>query len=75
MDASIKKEVLDRMEELSDEKQKLVLNILRSLTPRRPRGTPGRDLLDLAGLIDAEDLRLMSEAIEEGCERIDPNAW
>lgn len=35
----------------------------------------GRDLLKFVGSIPADDLKRMSEAIEEGCERIDLNEW
>ena len=33
------------------------------------------DWLKLAGTISKDDLQLMSEAIEAGCERIDPGEW
>ncbi|MDB5353848.1 MAG: hypothetical protein JWN24_301 [Phycisphaerales bacterium] len=35
-----------------------------------PRGTPGPSLLRFAGAIPQEDLRAMSKAIEEDCERV-----
>jgi hypothetical protein len=38
------------------------------------KGTSGATFLQLGGTIDADDLKLMSEAIEEGCERID-DGW
>jgi hypothetical protein len=40
-----------------------------------PRGTPAADLLQFAGMIDAADLKAMAEAIEEGCEQVDPDGW
>jgi hypothetical protein len=40
-----------------------------------PPGTPAADLLQFVGMIDAEDLKLMSDAIEEGCEQVDPDGW
>ena len=40
----------------------------------RVRGTAGSELLRFAGLIDPEDLREMSKAIED-CGRIDPDGW
>lgn len=39
------------------------------------KGTPGRELLRFAGTIPPEDCRRMEEAIEAGCERVDPGAW
>ena len=40
-----------------------------------PKGTPGRELLKFFGTIDSEDCRRMEEAIEAGCERVDPRGW
>lgn len=37
----------------------------------RVRGTPGKELLRFAGIIEADDLVLMQQAIEEDCERIE----
>ena len=39
------------------------------------KGTPGTELLRFAGTIPTEDCRRMEEAIEAGCERVDPGAW
>jgi len=50
-------------------------NMVRETQPAAPRGVPGRDLLRFAGTIDAESAREMEEAIEDGCERIDPEEW
>jgi hypothetical protein len=75
MDASITKKVVDRMRELPAAQQQLVLEIVRSLANQRPQGVPAKDLLAFAGVISAEDAREMAEAIEEGCERVDANAW
>ena len=38
---------------------------------RLSKGTPGRDLLPFAGTMDDESARQMTEAIDEGCERVD----
>jgi len=37
--------------------------------------TRHRDLLRFAGAIDAQSVRGMEEAIEDGCERIDTEEW
>jgi len=42
---------------------------------KAPKGTPGRDLLDLAGSLTPEEAEQMTRTIEEEFERIDPNAW
>lgn len=39
------------------------------------RGTPGAEIVQLAGILPDEDAEQMLRAIEEGCERIDPNEW
>ena len=74
MDPSITKEIVERMHELPAAQQELVLKIVRSLASQPPQGVPAKDLLPFAGTISAEDARQMSEAIEEGCERVDTNA-
>ena len=38
-------------------------------------GVPGRHLLRFAGTIRADDLRIMKQSIEDGCERIDIDEW
>ncbi len=38
-------------------------------------GIPGSQLLEFAGLIEASDLALMSEAIETNCRQIDEHEW
>jgi len=40
-----------------------------------PAGASWDELSRFAGVIDRADLRRMTEAIEEGCERIDLNEW
>jgi hypothetical protein len=75
MDASITKEIVEWMHELPAAQQQLVLEIVRSLASQRPQGVPAKDLLPFAGVISAEDAREMADAIEEGCERVDANAW
>jgi len=52
-----------------------VLEVVRSLASHKPQGVPAKDLLPLTGAITAEDARQMMNAIEEGCERVDANAW
>ena len=60
------------MDRLDAPKQRKVLDFARQLSV--PAGTPGQDLLHFAGSIDRADLDAMSQAIQEGCEKIGPNA-
>lgn len=56
--------------------QKKVLEFTSSVEEAEPlKGVPGSVLLQFVGTIDKEDLRLMEEAIEEGCEKIDEDGW
>lgn len=45
------------------------------LTATRLIGVPGRQLLQFAGLISQSDLAIMSDAIEQDCERVDIDEW
>ena len=38
-------------------------------------GVPGRDLLRFAGIWTAEEADEVRRAIEEECEKVDPDAW
>lgn len=71
---SIQDTIRECIESLPGADQVRVLKYAKSLARPR-RGVPGRDLLDLAGTISLEDLEVMRLAIEEGCERIDPDEW
>jgi hypothetical protein len=75
MDPSITQEIVERLHELPAPQQQLVLEVVRSMASQKPQGVPAKDLLPLTGAITAEDARQMTNAIEEGCERVDTNAW
>jgi hypothetical protein len=75
MEPSITQEIVARLHELPASQQQLVLEVVRSLASQKPQGVPAQDLLPLTGAITAEDARQMMSAIEEGCERVDANAW
>jgi hypothetical protein len=75
MDPSITQEIVERLHELPASQQQLVLDVVRSMASHKPQGVPTQDLLPLTGAITAEDARQMMNAIEEGCERVDANAW
>jgi len=75
MDPSITKEIVACMQDLPLPQQRLVLELVRSLATAPPQGVPAQDLLAFAGVISPEDARQMIQAIEEGCEQVDANAW
>jgi hypothetical protein len=67
--------VISRLNRLSEDKQRQVLQYAETLKPPIPEGVKGDELLVFAGTIPAGDLQLMIAAIEEGCEQVDPNEW
>jgi hypothetical protein len=73
MPRTIKEEIIQQVDRLDPPHQRKVLEFVRGLGV--PRGTPGRELLKFAGAIDQRDLEAISEAIQEGCEKVEPNGW
>lgn len=71
----LKDDILDRLGRLPPDLQRRVVDFADALAASEPRGVPGSKLLRFAGTIDKDSLREMAEAIEEGCERIDPDGW
>ncbi|REJ85166.1 MAG: hypothetical protein DWQ45_19495 [Planctomycetota bacterium] len=57
------------------EKQRQVLEFARTLATAPPHGVPGSNLLRFAGAINESDLNAMSQAIQDGCERVDVDEW
>jgi len=74
-DPLIQSEILSYLGQLGSEDQARVVNLARTLAKSSKRGTPGKDLLRIAGTIPHDDLEQMKEAIEQECERLDPNEW
>jgi hypothetical protein len=56
---------------MNREQEKRLIERPRTPATERTRGVPGKDLLRFAGTIDAEDLKLMEQAIEEDCEVVE----
>lgn len=77
-DEEIKRRVLENLDALDRSGKIQVLNLSEELSSRA-RPSTGRDtraaLLKYAGTISREDLDLISEAIEEGCEKVDEEGW
>ncbi len=67
--------VIEQLRDLPQELQWRVLEFTRALAVSTPRGAPGQQLLSFAGAISPDDVRLMREAIEQGCEQVDANEW
>lgn len=77
IDPVIKQKILDDLDRLPPNLQHRAQEIVHELavSVTRPPGTPGRDLVRFAGILDEESAREMEDAIEAGCERVDPDAW
>ncbi len=75
MDTSIVEKTVEQLRTLPQDLQWRVYEFTRALALSTPRGVPGQQLLRFAGTIEEDDLQLMREAIEEGCERVDANEW
>lgn len=74
MSEPAKDPIVNELANLTPAQQAEVMSFIRSLQGSS-QGTPGRELLQFAGMIPADDLAAMESAIEEGCERVDPNGW
>ena len=75
MSSLLKAQIIEQLDHLPDAEQRRVLEFARSLASSEPVGVPGKDLLPFAGLIEADDLQRMAQAIEEGCEKVDVSEW
>jgi len=74
---SIKQQILDDLDRMSPELQGRAHDLIHGLaaSDSRAEGTPGKDLLRFAGILDEEGAREIERVIDEGCERVDPDAW
>ena len=75
MNTSIIDDVIEQLGTMPQHLQSQVLEFARKLVKTEVKGTPGSQLLRFAGSISADDLKLMREAIEQGCEQVDVNEW
>ena len=69
----LKSQIALAVENLSYLQQQKLLEFIRTLT--NPNSKKKHGILNLAGSIDDDELKLMSKAIEEDCEKINPNEW
>ncbi len=68
----IKDSLLAQIDKLPYDLQLRVLDFAKTLSQK---GVEGKSLLRFEGAIPADDLRLISKAIEEGCEQVDADEW
>lgn len=73
-DIELKEELKREVDTLSPVQLQKLLQFARKV--KEPlRGTPGHTLERFIGSIPSEDLKVMMEAIEEGCGQIDKEGW
>ncbi len=75
MSKNLQSEIGEQLRVLPPDEQRLVLDFARALAVSKIQGVPGKQLLRFAGTIPSEDLKRMSDAIEEGCEQVEINEW
>ena len=75
METPVVDQVIEQMKALPHELQWRVLEFTRALALSAPHGIPGQRLLQFAGAIPLDDVQLMREAIEQGCEQVDASEW
>jgi len=75
MQSQIIMEAARQMAYLPYSLQERVLGYIMALMPRGEHGVHGRKLMQYAGVISRDDLQAMSDAIEDGCGRIDQHEW
>jgi len=75
MNIPIIDEVVEQLKIMPQHLQWQVLEFIRLLVKADVRGTPGQQLLRFAGSIPLDDLKLMGEAIEQDCQRVDVDEW
>lgn len=70
----IRDKILEDLDQLSPALQRRAQELVHELV-EAPKGVPGKSLAHLFGILDEESAREMEEAIEEGCEQVEPNTW
>ncbi len=68
-DSTIKQAIIEQLDHMPYEVQHKVLDYARSLVPYSLKGTSGKLLLRFSGIIETEDIVVMTQAIKEGCEQ------
>ena len=67
--------MIKRLDRLPSEVQIRILNLAEAAAPSPQKGVSGKKLLRFAGILNAADATDMTQAIEDGCEKVDINEW
>ncbi len=71
----LERELHQQLEHLPFGQQRQVLDFARALASARTRGVAGQKLLQFAGSIELGDLKVISQAIAEDCEKVNAHEW
>jgi ADP-dependent phosphofructokinase/glucokinase len=71
----VRHEIAKRVEELPPEMQDQVLRFVASLAASTPKGKHGAAFRQFSSSLDAISAQQMTQAIEDGCERVDAGEW
>ncbi len=72
---AMKNELMHHLNRLPAAMQCQVLQFARSLEMAARAGVPGSTLASFAGSIPLDDLKVIAQAVEDGCERVDLHEW
>jgi len=72
---ALERELHERLSVLRPEQRRQVLEYARALSEGPRRGVPGEVLLRFAGTLSREEAEAFKAAVDEGCERVDPDGW
>lgn len=75
MNLMIERELREQLEQLPADQQRQVLDFARALAARKRGAACGQVLTQFGGVITKEDLGLIAQAIEEGCEQVNSDEW
>jgi hypothetical protein len=75
MESTIDKEIRGQLEELPAAQQRQVLDFARALAAKTRQARSGQVLDQFRGTIAKDDLVQIAQAIEEGCEQVNPDEW
>ena len=68
----IRQQILSALDHLNKLQQESLLVFIMSLI-KKSNNKP--DILKMSGKIEKDDLQLMEKAIQEDCEKINPDEW
>jgi hypothetical protein len=70
-----RREIIKRLDRLPFEIQMKILDLAEAAAPSPQKGVSGKKLLRFAGILNTDDATDMTQAIENGCEKVDINEW